>query len=273
MWENPVARHAGRLATRRGWPWVVLAILLAAGVGGALIERHWMELEEYSFLQPTALTRTVATTLLGETLLVLPWAAIRGAVLWRRLQLDGHLDEYRRSRMSAGAIAFGVLSAVLSPILALISLTLALSLAASWVSRELMFSEVAWAHVLLISQAFAYAALGVWLTGSVKHPAFAVPLALALLAAAVGAVWVIDPFLRQMSDPSGPIYWSLLPNPVTAVGNALNTDVLRFSWVYQRIHAHEYFFLYPPAWQTAGLYTGVGFFFLAWVALRVRRAE
>lgn len=272
-WDNPVARHAGRLALRRGWPLAVLGVLLAAGAAGAMIERHWMELEEYSFLQPSSATRTLATTLLGETLLVLPWASIRGALLWRRLRLDGHLDEYRRSRLSPGSITVGALLAALSPILVLLAVSALVSLGAAWFTRGLLLSEVLTAHLLLLAQAFAYAALGMGLASWIKHSALAIPLAVGLLGVAVGAVWAIDPFYRRMEDPPTWIYRALLPNPVTAIGNALNTDVLRFSWVYQRIHAHEYFFLYPPAWQTGGLYAAAGVLLTGLVAWRLRRAE
>lgn len=272
-WENPVVRHALRLGTHRGWQ-AVIFLLLAGAVGvGAMLERHWMEMDEYSFLQPSSATRTLATSLLGLTLLTLPWAAVRGTLLWRRLRMEGHLDEYRRTRLSPAAITAGVLWAALYPVFVLLAVSLVITTAAAWFTRGLLISEVLTAHALLAAQATAFAALGVWLGSRISLPGLAIIIALAVLAAATLAIWLIDPYYRSMQDPSPWIYGALLPNPVTAIGNALNTDVLRFSWIYERIHAHEYFFLYPPAWQTGGVYLAAAAFFAALVSLRALRPQ
>jgi hypothetical protein len=272
FWDNPVARHAGRLASRGAWLWAVLLLLLGAGTLGALLQTYWMEQPiYYSPLARTA--RWLGLVLMAETVVALPWAAVRGALLWRRLRREGHLDEYRRSRMSPLQIALGAVSAALYPVLALLALSLALSPVLGLVTGDLPLWGVVKAHLLLGAQSLAFAALGLWLAGKTKHPALAIPLALAVLAAVVGAIWVIDPFYRSMADPVPWIYGALLPNPVTAVGNVLETDVLRFSWVYQHIHAHEYFFTYPPAWQTGGLYLLMAALLLGAVALRVSKEE
>jgi hypothetical protein len=253
---------------------VAILIVLVCAVGvGAFIERHWMENEEYSLLQPTSATRTLATSLLGLTLVAMPWAAVRGAVLWRRIITDGHLDEYRRTRLSAPAIAMGILWAVLYPLLILAGLSLAITAVIAWTTRGLLISEVLTAHLLLACQVTAFAALGLWLGGLIRLPGISISLALGVLALATLAIALIDPLYRSMGDPSPWIYGALLPNPVTAVGNALNTDVLRFSWIYERIHAHEYFFVYPPAWQTGGLYLMTAAGLTSLVSLRIGRAE
>jgi len=93
------------------------------------------------------------------------------------------------------------------------------------------------------------------------------------LAAAIAAIWMLNPFYRAMSDPSAWIYGALLPNPVTAVGNVLETDVLRFSWIYQQIRAHEYFFVYPPVWHTGGLYLAAAALLFGGVARTIARRE
>lgn len=272
-WENPVVRHALRLGTHRGWQAIVL-VLLGCGVAvGALIERHWMEMEEYSLLQPSAISRTLATTLLGLTVIVLPWAAVRGTLLWRRIRTEGLLDEYRRTHLSPAAITTGVLWAALFPVAVLIGLSLLITAAVAWFTRGLLISEVVTAHALLAAQAVAFGALGLWLGSWIRLPGLAIVISLGVLALVTLAIWLIDPYYRSMKDPTPWIYGALLPNPVTATGNALNTDVLRFSWIYERIHAHEYFFLYPPAWQTGGLYLTAALVFALLVSLRTRRPE
>jgi hypothetical protein len=45
--------------------------------------------------------------------------------------------------------------------------------------------------------------------------------------------------------------------------------VLRYSWLYERLHAHEYFFVYPPAWQTGLLYGVLAATLLALVSRRI----
>jgi hypothetical protein len=251
--ENPVFRHSRRLVGTRLWPVTLLAVLFGALSRGLLIERYWMELPEYSLLAPPRASRTLAGALLGAAVVLPTWAALRAAGLWRRLIHDGHLDEYRRSRLSPHGIVLGAWLAALSPTL----LTLAASLAgcaALALSGRLRLGEVLGAHTVLVALTAAAGALGLWLAGRLAHPGMAGPLALGLLAVCVGALPALDPFLPRLRDPSPWIYAALLPNPLTAVGNALNMDVLRFGWLYERLRTPEYFYLYPPVWQTALCY-------------------
>lgn len=272
-WDNPVARHAARLGARGAWWWVILILLGAVVLLGALLQKYWMELELYTLLRPQRLSRWVAVSLLGETAIALPWAAVRGALLWRRLAGEGHLEEYRRSRLSALSIAAGSLFAALTPVLVLLGASLTLALAAGLATRALGPVEVLTVHGLLLAQSVAFAALGLWLAGRLRIPGFAIPVAFLVLTAAIGAIWAVDPQLRKVDNPTDWIFWALLPNPVSAVGTALDTDVLRFSWIYQNLHAHEYFFVYPAPWQTAVLYLA-GTAVLLWrITRRIRQLE
>ncbi len=252
---------------------MVLLLLGAALALGILFRGLWLEMEVYTALRPAEATRTLGLALLGLSLVALPWAALRSAAVWRQFQRDGHLEEYRRSRLSPASIVLGMAAAALAPLAALLGLSLALSAGISLLGAGLSLAGVAWAHALLAAQAAAFGALGLWLSARLRHPGLAVPAALGVLAGAVGAIAALDPFLRGLEDPAPWIYAALLPNPVTAVGNALETDVLRFSWLYARLHAHEYFFVYPPAWQTAGLYVGAAAVFLALTGRRVAGLE
>lgn len=272
-WDNPVARHAARLGARGARWWVILILLGAVVLLGALLQKYWMELELYTLLRPQRLSRWVAVSLLGETAIVLPWAAVRGALLWRRLAGEGHLEEYRRSRLSALSIAAGSTVATLTPVLVLLGASFALALIAGLATRALGPAAVLTVHGLLLTQAVAFAALGLWLAGRLRVPGLAIPMSLLVLAAAIGAIWAIDPLLRRVDNPTAWIFAALLPNPVSAVGTALDTDVLRFSWVYQNLHAHEYFFVYPAPWQTALLYLAGAALLLWRITRRIRRLE
>ena len=45
-------------------------------------------------------------------------------------------------------------------------------------------------------------------------------------------------------------------NPISGVCSALNKDILRVPWIYNRTEAPEYPFLYPSPFATAALYGG-----------------
>jgi hypothetical protein len=261
------------MAVRRGWRWGVLGILVTAGALGAVLQSYWTEMEIYSLLRPQMAARWVGVSLIAETAVALPWAAARGALLWRQLTTEGHLDEYRRSRLSPATIAAGVLQAAVYPVLVMLAVSLLAAVGSNLIGAGQNATELLVAHALLLAQAVAFTGLGAWIAGKVRYPALAIPLALVALAAFTGAIWVIDPYYRRMSDPSPWIYAALLPNPVTAVGNALNTDVLRFSWIYEHLHAHEYSFVYPPAWQSGGFYLLLAALLLLLLSLRIAHAE
>lgn len=271
--DNPVARHAGRLVTRRGWPVAVGVLLVGTAVLGAVLGRFWVELPDYALLRPQMWSGWLGLTLLAETLIALPWAAVRGALLWRRLRQSGHIAEYRRSRLSAAQIVWGSVAAAMFPPLALLGVSLVLSLLAAWRTGGLPLSEVLIVHLLFLGEVLAFAALGLWLASKVRFPGLAIPLSLAVLALASAAIGLINPFLRGMADPTPLIYWTLLPNPVTAAGNVLETDVLRFAWIYEHVQAHDYLYVYPPAWQTGGLYLGAFGGLFALLARGISRDE
>lgn len=269
-WDNPVARHAGRLASR-GWIGALGLLLVGSGLLGALLQRYGMELEIYDSPSRHQLARWLATTLIAEMVIVVPWATVRGALIWARLARDGSLDEYRRSRLSGGAITAGALAAALAPVAVLIGVSLAVALVAGGALRAYSLAGAVGAHGLLLVQAAAYGLLGVWLAGRVRYPSLAVPLALIVFAATVAAIWAVDRWLAKVRDPGGLIYQALLVNPVTATASLLETDILRFSWLYRHVHAHEYFYVYPPVWQTALVYTCGAVLLSALVSRRIAR--
>src|SRR5262249_20088035 len=106
--DNPVLRHTGRLASPgRVALWSGLVLALVAGCA-ALLQQYWVQLSIYSG-QPRLYARWYYLVVLAEVIIVLPWAAVQGAVTWRRLASDGHLDEYRRTCLSTAAVISGAL--------------------------------------------------------------------------------------------------------------------------------------------------------------------
>jgi len=269
-WENPVARHSVRLLSR-GWIAAMALLLVGAGILGALLQRFGMEREIYASPSRFVVARWLMTTLIAELAIVAPWAAVRGAMLWTRLVGEGQMDEYRRTRLSAAAIAAGALAAGLFPVLALVGVSCGLSMVVGGLLGAYSLTGAAIAHGLLLVLAVGYGALGMWLAGRVRYPSLAIPLALALLAVSIAGIAAVDPFLRASADPSRLIGGALALNPVTAIASALDTDILRFEWLYARLHTHEYFYVYPPVWQTAVLYAGMSGGLVAAICRRIAR--
>ncbi len=271
--DNPVTRHATRLGARGARFVVIVAVLAAVAALGAFLQKNWLVLADYNLLRPAFAVGWLGFSLLAETIIVLPWASVRGALLWRRLRDDGHLDEYRRSRLSPWAIVSGAAWGAGRPVLVMLAVSLAFSLAVAFKTGEPSPVQVATAHGVILAEAAAFLGLGLWLGDRLRLSAFAIPLALAALAVALGAIWAIDPLYQKVPGPENWIWWALLPNPLTAVGTALNADVLRFGWLYARLHAHEYFFQYPLVWHTALFYLILTMGTFGLLSRRVSRAE
>jgi hypothetical protein len=252
--DNPVTRHASRLGSRGARFVVILGMLAAVAALGAYLQKNWLVLSEYDLLRPAFAVGWLGFSLLAETVIVLPWAAVRGALLWRKLRDDGHVDDYRRSRLSAEAIVSGAAWGAGRPVLLMLGVSLLLSVGVALTTGQPTPIQVLAAHGVLAAEAAAFLALGLYLGDRLRLTAFAIPISLVILGAALGAIWALEPFYRKLPSPENWIWWALLPNPLTAVGTALDTDVLRFGWLYARLHAHEYFFQYPLVWQTALFY-------------------
>src|SRR5437867_3343502 len=106
--DNPVLRHTGRLASPRRLSLAIVGILALVALGAALLQQYWVQLTLYAG-RPRLYGRWFTLFILAEVFIVVPWAAARGAAVWRQLVVDGHLDEYRRTRLSPVAISAGAL--------------------------------------------------------------------------------------------------------------------------------------------------------------------
>jgi hypothetical protein len=266
--ENPVARHVGRWGSRRRLAGIGAAFSVA-GLLGAALQRYWLELDDYSLLRPGIGTRWWGFVLLALTLTVLPWSAACGAFAWRRLRVEGHLDEYLRSRMPVGAIVGGALAAALRGPVSLVLTSMVAAALVGLLPGVLPLSGVIPGHLLLICEAAAFCAMGLWLADRVRFPGLAVALAATLLACCLLAILWVEPLYGRVGRPETWSYLALLPNPLTAMGSVLETDVLRMSWLYSRLHAHEFFYVYPPAWQTGGIFIASALLALIGLARRV----
>ena len=105
-------------------------------------------------------------------------------------------------------------------------------------------------------------------------PSLALPLSLAALAVASGAIACLNPYYGRMSDPDRWIRAFLVPNPAAALGTLLHIDILRFGLVYDRVRAIDYCslgFRYPSPLWTGVLYMAIGAAALAASAAKLQR--
>ena len=78
--------------------------------------------------------------------------------------------------------------------------------------------------------------------------------------------------LRRMDDPVRLINALLLINPATTAASALNHDILRRNWIYERTIAPQYLFSYPLIWQSVLFFGAFALFALCAASWRLRRA-
>ena len=270
--ENPVARHAGRWTSPRNRRWIAFGLLVGIAVLTGLLQRYWLEVSVYSGARPELATRWLTLAILSEALLIVPWAAARGTFGWRRLVESGSLDDYRRTRLTTPSIVAGSLWAALAPIGWLVATSGVVSAAAAVLAgADISLGGLIAAHGLLAALGLVAGAAG-QAAGGGRRSWLAAPTALLLLGAASTLILALNPFYARMAHPTVWIHWALLPNPITALGAVLGADVLRYPTIYPLTHAHEYFFVYPPAWQTGMLYLLLAAAALAWQTQRVGRS-
>lgn len=245
-----------------GWTLGALALI---AVATGLFQQYWVQYPIYSG-SPRLYARWYFLFLFAEMLVVLPWGALRGAEVWVRLRSDGHLDEYRRTRLKPSAIVLGALWGGLRPIFWFLGTSLVaglLVLLVSFVVRRenLEFipgaREMLAAHALIAVIVTGYSALGQWIAHRKGGPAAATVVTLLILLGSVFTVCGLNPFVQHLTDPDTWLYALLLPNPAAALGTTLGMDLLRFAWVYDHVRALDYVsrgFEYPSPLHTAGVY-------------------
>ena len=85
-------------------------------------------------------------------------------------------------------------------------------------------------------------------------------------------ILLLNPLLQRMDKPVRLIESALLLNPLSAVSNTLNLDILRTEWIYTRTVAPEFPFLYPSVVASFSVFVLIGLGALALSAIRLRRA-
>jgi hypothetical protein len=86
------------------------------------------------------------------------------------------------------------------------------------------------------------------------------------------ALFLVNPSVQTIEDPSRLVEVTLLINPVSAVETALGRDILHTGWIYEHSRAADYLTSYPPPIVSAGIFLTIGLIAHALAVIRLRRA-
>jgi hypothetical protein len=261
-----------------------LAITGAVTGAAALLQWIWAGWSPYDGPGPSLPLRWLLTTAAGSALLVPPAAAMSAAAVGRRIADAGLRDQVRVTRRGPRQLAVLATRWALAPLLLAV-----VASAGGWMLMSVAslygraYAQdvpgclaIAEAHAVVLFVAMAFALWGLALGAGSCRPAAPglrgsrilytlaqsgvwAPVALALLVAGPA---LVGPLLPHLARPERALDAALLVNPVTAVGAAIGMDILRSPRVYEMTRAPEYWYSYPTASATAGVYMVV-----AWLGL------
>jgi hypothetical protein len=259
------------------WTGVLLAVLL---ILAAMLQTKWEQVNLYSGTAPHFLLRWLRIGAASAAFLFLPCAAVLGAGAVPPTAEFETTQAALMTRLTALDICVGRLLAALWPLISTLLASCAFWLAAQLGWRFVEgglhgFGPILSAHLVLFCAVIMVGAVGflfatrrrpgrVWGRGAV--------VALLWVALCLTALFLCNPQIQRMNDPTRLIEGTLLLNPVAAVATAYQWDILRTPWLYDHTDAPEYPFLYPPTLASAGIFMLTGLGALGLAALRLRRA-
>jgi len=274
-----------RLQMRRRCAWrdlIWMGVLLLCHQALALgLQSLITPLQEYSADSPRFLLRWLSMTAIAGPMLYLPCAAMLGAMAVPPVSRFEETQSMLLTRLTPFDLCAGRLIAWLWPVISGLLASCALWLAVQLIWRPLLpgsaagYGAILMMHLVLISSAAAIGSIG-FLLGMRHRPGrvWARGAGVALMAAilAVGGLFLVNPLVRRMDNPTALIDSMLLVNPATAATTALQMDVLRLPWLYERTDAPEYPFAYPPPAASCALFACCAGVALTLASVRHRRA-
>jgi hypothetical protein len=255
------------------WALLMLAGLLTLAWA---LQRVWLEGGTAGGFAQGVLRRWQITCAVGSSLLFPIVAAFLGAGSIPASAEAETAQAALLTRLRPFEIVAGRLLAALWPII--LALTLSCGL---WLGIQAIWSPGAdWIsiliqHLVALGGVYMIGALGA-LAATRTRPGRSwgrgVSIALCWMAFCVLAVLLADPQIRRMNDPARMIETTLLINPVAGATTALQLDLLRTRWLYERSAAPEYEFAYPAPQATTSLFFGLGLIAQGGTAMRLKRA-
>lgn len=240
-----------------------------------------MPMAEYSSDTPRFLLRLVSMAALVGPLLYLPISAGLGAFAAPPASRFEETQSMLLTHLSPFDVCAGRLLAWMWPVTSSVLASCALVLAGQLASRAILdgsaagYAAIVAAHAVLLAASFATGAIAllfavrqrpgrVWARGAVAG--------LAVAAVALSALFVVNPLVRRMDNPTTLISGALLINPSIAASAAYGMDALRIPWLYERTEAPEYPFSYPPPLASCAVFAGSALVALTISSMRLRRA-
>lgn len=260
--------------------WMTVLLLCLETIAIA-VQSSVMPLTEYGASSPRFLARWMGMLALSAPLILLPIAACLGAAAAPPVSRFEQTQSMLLTRLTAMDICMGKLLAAIWPAITATLASCALMLVVQVAWRPLMpgtpqgYPAILMVHFVLLSAVVAVAAIAfvfalrrrpgrIWARGA------GAGVAAALIG--LSALFLLNPIVRRMNDPTRLIYALLLINPATASTAAVNMDALRLPWLYERTDAPEYRFEYPSPTLTAAIYLGAAVGAMQVAASRLRRA-
>ncbi len=251
-----------------------LSVGMASGARKAAEE--YADLIQLLPIGPANLYRTFVLGLVVMPILFMPCAAVLSAVSAPRAEEDEKIQSLFLTRLTPFDLALGRIAAGLLPLLIAQGVYCAgwiVVLAASGFSGHTALSFFV-AHCVVLGAVFMTGAVAflvalrrkggrAWTRGA--------GVATLLSAVTILGLFLVNPKVKAMDDPTALIERALLVNPVVATGSAFKLDLLRTPLVYDRTDAPEYPFRYPVPLASAGLFGGVGMAAVLLSAARLRR--
>jgi len=260
--------------------WTSVLVICHEAIAAGL-QYSIMPAREYSGDTPGFLHRWLSMAALAGPLLYLPIAAVLGAVAAPPVSRFEETQSMLLTRLTPFDVCAGRLLSWLWPLISALLASCAISLTVQVIWRPLFpgsadgYAAIFVVHLILLASVLAIGAIG-FLFAMRRRPGrvLARGTIAALLSAvlAVMGLFLCNPVIGRMENPTGLIYGLLVINPATASAAALRMDVLRVPWLYDRTVAHDFPFSYPPPLASCALFTGIAMAALALSAVRLRRA-
>lgn len=230
---------------------------------------------------PSMLKQWMTMSSLTGPILYLPVAAVLGALAAPSAAQFAETQSMLLTRLAPIDICVGRVFAWLWPVLSAILGSCALWFTAQLIWRPLLavsaegYIAIGVMNLVLMTAALAAGAIA-FLFAMRRRPGRVVArgVAAALIAStlALAGLFIANPAIDRMDNPTALIFGLLLVNPATAAATAIHVDSLRLAWLYERTDAPAYPFRYPSPLGSCALFAGCAVGALALSSVRLRRA-
>ncbi len=281
------------LRGRSVWRDILWAAVIVCGqlAVGAFLQAKWAPANFYNGGAPGFLLRWLTLGSLGAVFVMLPLAAVLGALAAPAVEEIESVQSALLTRLSAFDIGVGRSLASLSPLGWALLISFGFWTVAQAILHFVPGAGYGFAPILCVHFVLGAA---VWMIGSIAYlSALRLPhpggksrsegrsgrswgrgtgSALFWTVFCLTLLFLVNPQIRAAKNPQRLIEGTLLLNPAAAVATSLDLDILRTEWLYERTEALEYLFVYPNPLGSASLFSLLGVTAQVFAALVLRRS-